>query len=155
MLRRTSRSALTEVAGKTLQTPDADVAVLYSVYSKTYTSYVGRNPQFTFFQDTKNALADLGLRTTVLYTYEVQQNPQVLSSFPAIVVPRLMIARANCDDMTVLKALNDYVLKGGKLIVAGPYDQVTAELLDVSTCAQGTNAVLNALPAAIQSVVSG
>jgi UDP-glucose 4-epimerase len=41
--------------------------------------------------DVKNALADLGLKATVIYDYEVRERPRLLSSFKAIVVPRLSL----------------------------------------------------------------
>lgn len=146
-------TALTDIAGQSVVVPQADVAILHSTYNKTYRRYLGNGLLTSAISDVKDALSDLGVRTTVLYDYEVREHPHMLSWFKAIVVPRLAIARIYCE-VSLLDALNRYIAGGGKVIITGEFDRRSSLLAEINEggCAAskvGTNIVMSKLPAEI------
>lgn len=118
--------------------PAADVAVLYAADSTAYRGPFA--PVMTF----KQALTDLGFRTTVLYDYEIRKYPRILARFKAVVAPRLALARTTPTDTFLLNALNEYVTNGGRAIIAGAFDSLSSNLKLVRS--PGTPQVLPYLP---------
>ncbi len=133
-----------ELNGKTVAIPKPEVALIYP----TYVSY--HRGDMSLMRSLHAILANLGIKLTLLYDYEIRDNKRLLSNFKALVVANAQILRRDLEDTSVLESLNEYVQDGGKIIFEGVYDRLTADLADIPV--MSTNSVFYAFPVSIAPI---